>query len=128
MTAHAPRVHGPILRILIVEDNRLISFLLSEMLTDLGHDVCGIERTEDEAVHTAFTTRPDLMIVDSNLAAGTGANTMARVLKSGPMPHVFMSGLPGATPLRGAPALIKPFTADALIRCIADAFLGEFQA
>ncbi len=124
VTARSPAGAPAPLRILVVEDDRVIGFLLTEMLTDLGHEVCGIERTEDGAVAAAGRMKPDLMIVDANLAAGTGSGVMARVLLAGPMRHVFMSGLPDATTAYGAITLTKPFSREALIRSIASGFEG----
>ena len=95
------------------------------MLRDLGHDVCGVERTENGAVAAAIRLKPGLMIVDANLASGTGAGAMARVLQTGPMRHVFMSGLPAAVRTAGAVSLLKPFSRDALIRSIAASFDGH---
>ena len=117
--ADIPAAMPAALRILVVEDDSVIGFLLSEMLAEIGHEVCGVARTENEAVEAACRMKPDLMIVDASLAAGTGAGVMARVLSTGPMPHVFMSGLPAAPTLHGAVSLLKPFSQDALMRGIA---------
>ena len=122
VTAITQAVAPEKLRILVVEDDRVIGFLLAEILTDLGYDVCGIERTENGAVDAAIRLKPGLMIVDAHLASGTGAGAMARVLQTGPMPHVLMSGLPVAVRTAGAVALLKPFSKDALIRSIAASF------
>jgi two-component system, response regulator PdtaR len=41
------------LRILVVEDDALFGMLLAELLAMMGHDVCGIEATEADAVAAA---------------------------------------------------------------------------
>ena len=116
------------LRILIVEDDRLIGFLLSEMLNDMGHTVCGVERSEDGGVDAAARLKPDLMIVDAHLVGGTGAAVMARVLRAGPMPHLFMSGMVGAPSANDAISLLKPFSQGALTRGIADSMARQPKA
>ena len=80
------------LRILLVEDEALIGMLLAEVLTDMGHDVCGIEVTEAGAVAAAMHCNPDLMIVDVWLADGNGISAITEILRAGPMPHFFVSG------------------------------------
>ncbi len=52
---------GPIMAatsILIVEDDRMISRLLAEMLKDLGYAVCAVAATEEEAVAKRLGTNP----------------------------------------------------------------------
>ncbi len=122
MTASGPGGAADGLRILVVEDDRIIGFLLTEMLADLGHEVCGVERTENAAVDAAIRLMPDLVLMDAHLAAGTGAGAMARILKNGPVPHLFMSGLPIMDLPRGTTSLLKPFSQEALARGIGDSF------
>jgi len=124
VTATSPAGAADHLRILIVEDDRVIGFLLSEMLTDLGHEVCGIERSENGAVDAAFRVMPDLMIVDAQLAGGTGAGVMARILSRRSMPHLFMSGLPMTNLAGGVVSLLKPFSEDALEQGIQHSVAG----
>ncbi len=97
------------LRILIVDDNAVIGALIAEMLESLGHLVCGVAGTEHAAVVTAHIQKPDLMIVDMRLGAGSGAAAMTQILRIGPMPHVFISGAGMESATRGATILRKPF-------------------
>ena len=43
----------------ILEDEAMIAVLFSEVLAGLGHDVCAVTRTEDEAVAAAFQFMPE---------------------------------------------------------------------
>jgi DNA-binding NtrC family response regulator len=79
------------LRILVIEDEAMIGVLLAEVLGDMGHDVCGVEATEADAVAAAARCSPDLMIVDVWLAEGNGISAVAEILRAGPMPHFFVS-------------------------------------
>ncbi len=80
------------LRILLAEDEPLISIFFAELLVDMGYEVCAIEVTEDAAVEAAARLRPDLLIVDRHLKQGSGILAVARILKEGSIPHIFMTG------------------------------------
>ncbi len=104
--------------VLVVEDNIIIGMLLAEMLTAMGHRVCGVEATEAGAVEAAARWHPDLMIVDAELKEGSGFQAISTILAAGPMPHVFMSGaVSGIGGARG-PMLQKPFGEKELVRAI----------
>jgi len=106
------------LRILLVDDDAMIATLLSEMLEDLGHAVCGIEATEAGAVRAALRERPDLMIVDARLRLGSGIGAVAAILRVMDVPHILMSGarLPAHSP--HAIKLQKPFMHRDLVHAI----------
>ena len=53
--------------------------------------------------------RPDLMIVDVNLADGSGISAVARITTDRPVPHLFISGRPLPRGRLGAELLLKPF-------------------
>ncbi len=98
------------LNVLIVEDDAMIGLLLTEILEEMGHSVCGVASTEEEAVAAATRFQPSLMLVDLNLQEGNGVSAMGRILKSGPRPCVFISGAPDLVGLPSATVLRKPFT------------------
>jgi DNA-binding NtrC family response regulator len=116
------------LRILVVDDDALIGLLLADMLTSMGHAVCGVESTEEGAVAAAARLKPNLMIVDARLGDGSGLAAVARVLADGPMPHVFISGGRIAPRTPGAVTLQKPFVEQALAYAIARALAASPQA
>ncbi len=102
------------LRILVIEDDAMIGMLLAEMLAAMGHDVCAIESTEAGAVATAARCGPDLMIVDLRLHDGSGISAVDEILRTGPVPHVFVSGAE-VQPRPGAVVLRKPFRKSDLV-------------
>jgi CheY-like chemotaxis protein len=108
------------LRVLVVEDNAIIGMLLAEVLAGMGHDVCAIEATEADAVTAAARCRPDLMIVDVQLGDGSGVFAIEKILRTGFVPHVFVSGdTLGVRALRpGAVVIQKPFRESDLARAI----------
>jgi DNA-binding response OmpR family regulator len=104
------------LKVLIIEDDVLIGMLLTEMLEELGHHVCATALTEDDAVREATRCKPSLMIVDEQLLEGSGMSAVERILRTGPVPCVFISGADVRRP--GATALQKPFLEADLVRAI----------
>lgn len=79
-------------RVLVVEDDALIGTYLAELLTAMGHMVCAVETTETGAVAASKQYKPDLMIVDVKLGNGSGIAAVDEILRSGFVPHVFVSG------------------------------------
>ena len=106
------------LRILLVEDDKLIGALLAEMLDDMGHSVCGVETTEAAAVSAALLQRPDLMIVDARLATGSGIAAIAEIFRTVSIPHIFVTGDRMAAGPTFALVLQKPFTQRTLAHAI----------
>jgi CheY-like chemotaxis protein len=80
------------LRILVVEDEVIIAYLLAEILDGMGHDVCAIEGSQAGAIAAALLHQPDLMIVDEHLGTGSGLAVVEAVLRNGSTPHIFVSG------------------------------------
>jgi two-component system, response regulator PdtaR len=80
------------LRTLVVEDDAMIGGLLAETLEGLGHTVCAVERNVANAVAAASRWRPDLMIVDVGLGEASGIAAVKEILRSGFVPHVFVTG------------------------------------
>ena len=105
------------LRIMVVEDEFAVAHLFAEVLVGMGHNVCAIEATESDAVAGAARCKPDLMIVDVGLGAGSGIVAVDEILLTGFVPHVFVSGdISGVQALRpDAVAIQKPFFIAALV-------------
>jgi DNA-binding response OmpR family regulator len=108
------------LRILIVEDDALIGTLLAELLARMGHDVCGIEANEADAVAAAVRHRPHLMIVDARLGEESGISAVDEILGGGPVPHIFITGDTAMleTLRPGAVVIQKPFRETELARAM----------
>jgi two-component system, response regulator PdtaR len=106
------------LRVLVVEDDAMLGMLLAGVLEEMGHDVCAIKATEVDAVTAAAQYRPDLMIVDAG--DGSGVSAVERILRTGFVPHLFISGnISRVKALRpGAVVLEKPFREGELTRAI----------
>ena len=101
-------------RVLIVEDEDLISMLMEEMLTELGFDVIGPVATVSDALAAVEANR-DISgaLLDFQLK-GERSLAIADVLVDRRVPFAFVSGF-GPSEIdncrhRGAPSLPKPFT------------------
>ena len=107
-------------RTLIVEDDATIGGFLAETLEGFGHRVCAVETNVANAVAAASRCRPDLMIVDVGLGEASGIAAVKEILRSGFVPHVFVTG----DAVRGVPLgpdtvlIRKPFRVSDLDQAI----------
>jgi CheY-like chemotaxis protein len=115
------------MRILIVEDEAIIALEIDAVLTDTGHSVVGIAREVATALAVAAAQRPDLALVDLNLANNTSGAVAARhLLEMYGVPAIFVSGNPNDCRRVGFQTgalgcLSKPFKDSELIEAIAAA-------
>jgi CheY-like chemotaxis protein len=81
--------------ILIIEDEILIALDLENLVESLGHRSIGIARTRSEAVATARTKRPGLILADIQLADGSsGLDAVNDLLNSFEVPVIFITAYP----------------------------------
>jgi two-component system, response regulator PdtaR len=66
--------------VLIVEDQMLIAWQLSDLIEAAGHRVLAIARDPVEAVEAASKERPDFALMDIRLHGGTSGIDAARML------------------------------------------------
>lgn len=85
---------GRALRVLIVEDESLVSLFLQGVLRDLGHTVSGIAPSLRTALAVAAGTPSDLAIVDVGLAGdgGDGIDAAVALRERHGIPAVLMTG------------------------------------
>jgi response regulator NasT len=79
------------IRILIAEDNELVSLTLEEQLKSLGYNVVGIARSGKEAVSLASRIRPDLIIMDFRMPEMDGAEAARRIQQDVPTPVIMLT-------------------------------------
>ncbi len=114
------------LRVLVVEDEAIVSMMLVDMLGDLGHEVVATATRLDEALGLAATAELDLALLDLNLA-GQQTYPVAEVLRTRGLRFMFATGYGGdALPdaWRGTPTLQKPFMMQDLEQALARAVNG----
>jgi CheY-like chemotaxis protein len=110
-------------RVLVVEDESLVSMLIEEFLEDLGCTVAGVAGRIEEASRLAETLAVDLAVLDVNLD-GTPSYRVAETLSRRGIPFVLATGYGGAAlpaALQAAHVLTKPFTRDQLKTALAAA-------
>lgn len=117
-------------RVLVVEDDALLGMALAETLSDMGYVVCGIEASGVDAVAAAAREKPDLLIVDAHLTDSSGPLAVAEILRSGFIPHLFVTGdYYTARSLKLTSVVIeKPFQDRDLAQAIGRAFAATPRA
>jgi two-component system, cell cycle sensor histidine kinase and response regulator CckA len=108
-------------RILIVEDERVVGFDLRRRLGRMGHTVVGIVASGEEAIAHAHRLQPDLVLMDVRLPGPMdGIEAAQHIWIQCQIPVVFMSGYTTVETLeriwRTVPSgyLSKPFFDDQL--------------
>lgn len=106
------------LRVLIVEDESLLSMMMEDILCDLGWEVPANVSSISAALHALHDEEFDLALLDVNIA-GEDVFPVADILSDRNVPVVFTTGY-GARgireDLRHHLVLEKPFTLDQLTR------------
>lgn len=106
----------PCKRVLVVEDEALIAWLLSELLESRGYEVVGLATTESAAVELCRRNRPEVAVVDVRLKQGDGIAAAREMARDG-VSVLFVTG-------HGAPQVAesglatgvveKPFRAESI--------------
>jgi len=98
-------------RVLLVEDEMLVAWLLEDMLADLGYAIVGPASSVNQALAMIDAEAIDAAVLDVNLN-GQMSYPIADVLAARSVPFVFSTGYDKDTLLDGYrifPVLQKPF-------------------
>lgn len=101
------------LRILVVEDEMMVSMLLEELLDEQGCEVVGPVARLGTAIELASTEKIDVALLDCNID-GKQVYPVAEILADRGVPFAFVSGYGGDYVdglYRDRPILQKPFLA-----------------
>jgi len=79
------------IRILIAEDNDLVSLTLEEQLKSLGYEVVGIAKSGTEACLLAPRLSPDLIIMDFRMPEMDGASAAIRIQEEISVPILMLT-------------------------------------
>jgi DNA-binding response OmpR family regulator len=109
-------------RILVVEDEVLISMLIETMLFDAGYDVV-LAHTLPEALEVVDREAVDLAILDLNLK-GQKVYPVAEKLAARGTPFIFATGGNGSEVdgFPGSPWIAKPFQEERLLSVVSKVF------
>ncbi len=108
-------------KILIIEDETIISFSYRLQLERMGFEVIGTARSSDEAEELMEKERPDLIIMDIYLKGPkTGLELAQDIHARGPMPILFLTAstkpeiVEAIRNLKDCQYLPKPINSDSL--------------
>jgi len=116
-------------RILVVDDEPLISMLVEGWLTELGCDVVGPARSVEEGLNIVDDAELDAAILDVNLA-GENSYLVASALQERSVPFAFATGdgsLEADAGFDDPILLAKPFTFDG-VKAVLDQLLASPRA
>ena len=119
--------------VLIIEDEPLISMQLEDLVTSLGHEVCGTAATRTQAQTVVAERTPGLVLADIQLADGSsGLDAVDDILAVGSVPVIFITAYPERllTGDRPEPTYLvtKPFQEQTVRAAISQAlFFGSSQ-
>lgn len=112
--------------VLIIEDEALISMELQQIVSGLGHRVCGTATTHKGALEAVDKSRPSLVLADIQLADGSsGIDAVKDILEQISVPVIFITAFPERllTGERPEPTFLitKPFQPNAIRAAISQA-------
>lgn len=118
----------PSMKVLIIEDEPIISLDLQSIVREMGHKVIATATTRDEAVREARRTSPELVLADIKLADGSsGIDAVRQILSEVDVPIVFITAYPERllTGERPEPTFLvtKPFVPETVRVAISQALL-----
>src|SRR5690606_25012577 len=118
----------PSTKVLIIEDEPIISLDLQSIVREMGHTVPAIATTRDEAVRAARKTEPGLVLADIKLADGSsGIDAVRQILSEVQVPIVFITAYPERllTGERPEPTFLvtKPFVPETVRVAVSQALL-----
>lgn len=113
-------------RILIVEDDNLISATLRQLLENKGYEVVAMATTGQEAISLATTTNPDLIFMDIRLEGSMdGVEAVAKINELCNIPVIYLTAWDDEKTLervkytRPFGYILKPFRKEDIYRTIA---------
>lgn len=81
--------------VLIIEDEPLISMQLEDLVSSLGHTICGTAATRTQALEVVAQTTPGLVLADIQLADGSsGLDAVDDILAMDSVPVIFITAYP----------------------------------
>lgn len=108
-------------KILIVEDDMILSMLNKKIVTALGYEVIATARDGEEAIEAAKKYLPDCILMDVRLKGKMdGVTVMEEIGKINSIPVIYISGNSDPDTLHRAEKtnmlgfLIKPISSDML--------------
>jgi len=108
-------------RVLLVEDDWMISLMLHEMIEELGFSVVGPISNLRDGVESAEITEVDFAVLDYDLGGGNNAGPIASILTARHIPFAFATGRGReeiSAEFADIPLIYKPVLPEELARVI----------
>ncbi|HEY2709099.1 MAG TPA: response regulator [Caulobacteraceae bacterium] len=81
--------------VLIIEDEPVIAADIEALVRELGHNICDVVATRQEAVDAARRSAPGLVLADIQLADGSsGVDAVKDILRDHDTPVIFITAFP----------------------------------
>ena len=91
LLSDTPSPDGNRLRLLLVEDEALVSMHMEFLLERMGHEVLATAASVDQALSAIAARAPDAAVLDVNLN-GQRVTPVAEALAGGSIPFLLMTG------------------------------------
>ncbi len=121
-------------RILLVEDERLVAMSLKLQLRALGYEVVGVAASGQDAIEKAGELRPDLILMDIHLEGDMdGVEAAAEIHKQFQLPVIYLTAFSSQDILERAKVtepmgyILKPYE-DRELQVVIETALYRFQA
>lgn len=121
-------------KILIVEDEAVVSLDISRRLEKMGYEVVGRVASGEEALAIAQETSPDLVLMDINLQGEMdGIETAEQIYEQAQIPVIYLTAYAGESTLQRAKQtkpygyILKPFK-ERELRAAIEIALSRHQA
>lgn len=112
-------------KVLIVEDDNIISLVLVNMIKQLGHEVVGTSTNGKDAIDLALELRPTLILMDIRLKGELdGIETVIAIKEQLSVPVIYITGntdrqhFERAKETNFVDLISKPFTQNDILRSI----------
>jgi response regulator NasT len=124
MATDEVRAHPP-LRVLLVEDEFVVSMSLRAQLEAVGCEVVAAARDANSAVAMAGSLRPDLIVMDIGLRGRSGVQATQEIMETAPTKIIVVTAyaddrIQQALEAGAARALLKPVLEEQLAKAIAE--------
>lgn len=109
------------LRVLIVEDEALVAFMIEDAVEEAGHTICSVVSNLTDAIQAVSNSDFDVALLDMNLN-GQKAHSLPVILSARNKPFAFVTGYgePGILErFADAPLVTKPFRKEAIVSALA---------
>ncbi len=113
------------IKVLVVEDEIVVSMLIEDLLSELGYDVLEASSTYEMAINSLDNDKPDIALLDIELASEkTGIDVAQYIVEHIHIPFIFLTSKADPRTVNrvkqlNPPAyLVKPFTQEALYASI----------